>query len=719
MKVNRLPLIGPGGAPTIGRVPTRLVTSGPLNAAQSAALTGMYDAFYTDCQLSIARSRVADKTLPDGSRVRMFSNQGLDTVLVWPVQSDEAPPDWWVAYPAFVDLTYCPVFDREVIDLGGSMGPLPPDEPKFKELAPLPIYVAYSLSIMIEGQITQTETHRNISVTTSVVRMLGGNVEQLFSVDGSVASDLRIGTETALTVLRNSPSPGLLTENSASDPDYVPGKIGPKFRPWGASGAPGVRPGEGCSSYAETEDGSYGPVLISGTHPTYANDDLYWPPAPTLDGQARPTGTPDFSLWNFMLVHNAAMSAAQAAADAEYAALEAAWRSRYNTWLNTTYQRWLDATRGRDGNPTRQKYTPITARRVAGRKKQIEALHKFLDEGPNHPHLAARHLSFPFDIVTRPAAPLSLPDGEIEITGPFSLHPGWGKYLKYELKKASSSTEVPDYVADPAVSVIDKGGFLSVPPHPLGRALAMPSCLYGWQASGTLERKAEYRYWHDQEAAQMAKVEDVKFSVASEYSGFLQAGVVSARTSPEQAVICSDGYVPPGTMITKVRLEYECWDPFTSTWIWTPLTSLTQVDAVWIVSLSSLADVDKVDMPQPVGAVSPRAVRIRGAQQQKRLKNMLWSAPSPVPCKQWSMKALEPHPALQAAFPADIVIAERLAPTARPSGASSNNYPFGAYSTSSTDVTLRGRIAAEPAPFINLDTLLVQAVRATGKPIAP
>lgn len=711
MRPSRISLFAPGGAPTLGRVPTRLVSSGPLSAGQRAALDGLYDAFYTNCQLSLANSQVLDRVLPDGSRVRMFSNQGLDTVLVWPVQADKAPDGWWVAYPAFVDLTYSPVFDREVIDLGGALGPLPPKEPKFKEPAPERSYVSYTLQILIEGQITETETSRISATTTSVVAVFGADIQRLFSVDGTYTQDLRMlyGTQ---DVVSNSPGPGLLKEYPRDDPEYAPGKIKPVVRDWGASGTPGVPPGEACSPYVRAEDGSIGPVLFSGTYPSGPNTALYWAPS-------EHTGTPNFALWEFMLAQYAAMSAAQAVADAQYAELEAAWRARYNTWLTTVYKRWLDATRGRDGSSVRAKYTPITGKRIEGRKRQVAALHKFLDEGPNHPHLAARHLSFPFNIGTRPAAPVPTTEGEVAISGPFDIYPN-GKYLKYEATGASARTEVPDFVADPDVPAMDKLGFVSIPPHPLGTVLAMPSCLYGWQASGVIERRAEHRPWHGVEAAEMAKVKDLSFSVNSGYSEFLAQGVVSSKGAAGQTVICSDGYVPPGTKITKVRIEYECWDPFTATWVWTPLTSLVQVDAVWIVSLDDLADVERVDMPQPLGSTSPRAARFRGAQKQTRLKSMLWSASEPVPCKAWSMEAEEAPPVPRRDYPTDIVIVEGLPPTARASPEGSNVFPFGAYSTFSNDPTLSARInSAFPSKFISLDTLLVQAVKATSKPITP
>ncbi len=168
---NRAPILLPGGRSSIGRVPVRVVTSQPLSAAQMAELNGLYDAFYNNCQLSLARFHQVERTMSDGTEVRMLSNQGIDTVLVKVVQTDQ---DKWSAYPAYVDLSFTPVYDRPVVDKGGYQPPGCGDEPEFDVppppdvSVPLP-YVVYSVTY---GPLFKPNSEMDAYVRNETVRSL-------------------------------------------------------------------------------------------------------------------------------------------------------------------------------------------------------------------------------------------------------------------------------------------------------------------------------------------------------------------------------------------------------------------------------------------------------------------------------------------------------------------------------------------------------------------
>lgn len=78
-----------GGESVTGRVPTQMIVYAPqgyqLSEMQQGAVSHVYKLFCDAVRVSVAGYHVQNSLLPDGTKVRMESNNGVDRVMVWPV----------------------------------------------------------------------------------------------------------------------------------------------------------------------------------------------------------------------------------------------------------------------------------------------------------------------------------------------------------------------------------------------------------------------------------------------------------------------------------------------------------------------------------------------------------------------------------------------------------------------------------------------------------
>lgn len=81
------------GTPITGRVPAQVIVYAPDGYKVPQELYGAvahaYKLFCDSYNTSVAPFHVANRTFPDGSRVRMESNQGKDRIFLWPVGGGE------------------------------------------------------------------------------------------------------------------------------------------------------------------------------------------------------------------------------------------------------------------------------------------------------------------------------------------------------------------------------------------------------------------------------------------------------------------------------------------------------------------------------------------------------------------------------------------------------------------------------------------------------
>lgn len=92
------------GEPITGRTPpqTRIMNDVPMNALQAAGVAHAYKLFTDAVSVTSSKFLTRDRTLLDGTRVRLASNQGIDVVMVWPVggMAGQVIDRWLCGVPA-------------------------------------------------------------------------------------------------------------------------------------------------------------------------------------------------------------------------------------------------------------------------------------------------------------------------------------------------------------------------------------------------------------------------------------------------------------------------------------------------------------------------------------------------------------------------------------------------------------------------------------------
>jgi hypothetical protein len=89
--------IGLNGEPVTGRIPPRLLVMNGVqpNPQQMGMIAHHYKLLTYMMQVSVIPHLVQERTLVDGTRIRMVSSYGTDTVMVWPVGGEAEEPLYW------------------------------------------------------------------------------------------------------------------------------------------------------------------------------------------------------------------------------------------------------------------------------------------------------------------------------------------------------------------------------------------------------------------------------------------------------------------------------------------------------------------------------------------------------------------------------------------------------------------------------------------------
>ena len=651
------------GEPITGRIPPtlRIMNGVEPTPPQMGEIAHHYELMTLALKVSIIPYVVQERTLVDGTRVRMVSSYGVDTVMVWPKALGQRGGTEFIAFPAYVDISFSPIFDRRVIDLGAFTKPPYPKEPEFdiprpEKAGSLFPKIAFSVTygpqfVLLDEGGYPLGTFRNRTVKSCLVRNDGtppGTHPALFVLEGSVTYAAVDGAwfETVVNAPRDVTG---IPKGSAVE-------TGVEY--WSpASPSVGYDPREVVPG-SVIGGGGYIPI-ISYMRSAYGNPYTVFVgnvPAGKI-GTAVELNPDLFDAWGAAWEAGAAHDAA---AEAAYQAAYVQWYADYAAWYDSTYQAWIDACKAIDDMyPDLGPYPGMASQRAAARELQLNALRGWLDGGiQDQPHLAARYLEFPWNIGTQPKNPLPT-TGSVTYSSPVWSGPR-DRLLEYTVNSADRLAVVPKPdLADP----FDAAKFSRDTAHPLLRDMAMPRCLYGWTASGTYQLYATRFSWVS-EPPQTRGVEHLTFSVRPGYDQFLRDGLVKAAT--KTARINSDGYVPPGTRITLVHLEYEVFDPFSGEWMWTPCFDIRAYDSLVLVSLGQYTEPPPPE--PPTGSDRPRKVRVRKVQTQERLKDMSWGTPKQVSAEKlkaggvWE-KAVS---AGSGANPCCIVIVEGIAKTAHP-----------------------------------------------------
>ena len=84
------------GEPVTGRTPPRVTVHGPrMSPPQQGAVTHAYQLFCTANLVAVGTYQVRNATFADGTRARMVSNNGVDTVTVWTPESKEKKEEYF------------------------------------------------------------------------------------------------------------------------------------------------------------------------------------------------------------------------------------------------------------------------------------------------------------------------------------------------------------------------------------------------------------------------------------------------------------------------------------------------------------------------------------------------------------------------------------------------------------------------------------------------
>lgn len=105
--------IGLDGKPVTGRVPPTIrMMAGAMTPALMAEVAHRYQLFCLNKQAAVGDYFVSDRVLPDGSRVRIISNMGVDVVMVW---SKYGPPvaELYHGLAVFADWMAMPLHRRK------------------------------------------------------------------------------------------------------------------------------------------------------------------------------------------------------------------------------------------------------------------------------------------------------------------------------------------------------------------------------------------------------------------------------------------------------------------------------------------------------------------------------------------------------------------------------------------------------------------------------
>lgn len=654
------------GEPIAGRMPVQVVTNGDITDEQMAEIRGQYGIFDRLSRLSLAPRQVRHAYLSDGSLVRLESFHGVDRIFVNPapeeVSSEAAAP---LAYPAYVDLSFAPIFDRELIDLG-SVTPYPP-EPTYPTPAPYgvpePVFVGQeggeSLGLIyyhVESWVRQADNPSLWNSDIISVRNINPYViETGYDSGGHYYKKLNGVTLTSSdgnTFFR-------VVETFEPDPVYSMTNAYNFSRL--AFGWVGVD--DATKAYYENTLSDHGgSTIFAGKLNSAARDTIWHTIQAMRDAD---------------LASSIAISNANTAAYAAFIPVHQAWvdarnayyAADYANWLATVHQAWVDACAAIDAAGG-SGAAILKAWRTSGRSAQISALSAWLDTGISKPHLVARYLSLPFNVKGAHAGTFTLPAGT-DIGHDQITDATINYQITHTVTNGNVNTVATETYSDGYAQLE-----MALPSGwGLGGNVALPTNLFGWLANGDYIRyKRNFpNNYKDAPQVRPGDLSTLTFSTATGYPAFVNSAI--AGSASPTARINSDAFLPPGTTITLIQLEYEVYDPYSLAWVWMPCVDLRTFDSIWLISLGAYTT-PALPTEQSAGT-SPRNVRIRRVLRTERNTDWTWTTPADVPAS--SMRAATfPSFALTSLwdrYPTTIVAAMDMHPGAAPRAAQAGPFP--------------------------------------------
>jgi len=663
------------GTPVTGRAPPSCaVVQGTLSEAQRGMAAKAFADFKMAVKLSITPFVQRTVTLPDGSTMRMTSNYGVDQALIWPVGSRQSKDGFYVAYPVYYDLGYCPVFTRTVFDAGSATTTDPPVYVPF-------VYRPYPVD---EGL-----------YRTDKYRVQYGYIDEFRpAFDGqaaywTVVPYIKSFSYVEVSALTLEPT-GEIVLATAGVPE-----IGQAGDPIAGFSAYIFVFGVGIkkANYSVFSEAQYAAFITVRDTPSTGSDGLFNLTGPfelrnvsataeslnsAIEGQIAQTVA-----YNNVL--SAAYSALVQAYFADYppalAAHDAAYAAVYAAWAAANAP-------GRDGP------APLLPLRITGRAVQISALKNFLDAGVQPPHLMARNLALPFNIGTKPV--LALATTGTLVTAPSTTPDTTGQYRTVTVTDAMHLT-------------------VETVPITFGRDVAQNSGLFSWKATGTYQLYQNYPGYHsyEQDEIRPQDLSTLSFTERVGYTAFANGGFTSDAAL--DLTVQSDACLPPGTSVLIVHYEYETFDSYTNAWIWTPCVELVYMDSIWVKGLGNFS----MPASATTGDRSPRALRARKITQQTRADDYSWSAasvlnPSTLPSG-WDASQTLTSSWAHNFFPSAVVVISGLDDAAQPIAGGTTLFPFGAKHLWSGDQAAIDESLEQPwATAVKIERIVAHGIELTG-----
>jgi hypothetical protein len=583
------------GSPDVGRVPVRLIVggSGSLTGPQLRGVEHVYHQFKNACKLSVSDFHTEFIKLNDGTRVWLWSLQGRDEITALPSAeiADDEQEISAVGYSAGLDSRYLPIYDRTVIDHADEIIPLLeyPPEPEYPPPPQYPegpyFFIGYGVTLE-EIRIVSTGLEWPEPMFEAVPVPDDWKVRAYLVIDGVATPIPNVVIRHPFTDIYGGWMPSELHRYEFR---CAASSAGPFDNPVDGSLPQGVRCGvpmseENITAYLAEHPDTPNPDVFGRAHV------YHW------DGSTE-TVTESYDPWP-----DTAYRSAYASWASGLAATQAAWQAEVDQLRNP----WLAACAAIDvqnaaieaaNDVIRNTVFPgITSTRIAGRAAQISAIRSMLSGGIGLPTLTAKILSFPYSVGFTAAGDATVPPDFYEF---------------------------PPFHEDGTISFSDKWSTSPTRSLSFGTHLCDPYCIFGWTASGSASRG---EMWAGGPGTYEIKGLDASiFSPRSGYADFVDAGLTIYPGSDGR--MNSDAFVPPGTVVTTVLLEYDCFDPFTGEWMWTPsVDTLTANDAIWIKSLGGYRDQEWFTPEED----SPRSVRTWKAIRQTRGTDWSWSAPEQI-----------------------------------------------------------------------------------------
>ena len=687
--------------------PTLRVMEGEASAAQLRAAQNAFTIFCTNARLSAVPNPSHAGRLADGSTFRIDVIGGQSIMRLWPVGAGEDTPRPAVAWTSFINPRFLPLWVRQTVSAPDYVPPGYPPPPK-EPINQNPYYGVSGVGFYADHSGVTEHIANNgdwyltgVTKNTTKVSLLQFSRRPDGSFDEGLVTEIGAYTVEGTVSYSYADKNGQITTYSSAhgrtsehsgdvlrdeSHDYLINDtlVQNAYKITRFPIADGNPTGSEIKWFGYESRTAW---TIGKSHPAVPESSYNWDPDVPGSGYWYDYTMPAWHSYDAPNGSNggitAGAAALQAQADAMNAPLDAAFAEEVRQW-EQAYRDWYN---NRPGIPNAGEFfTPLRGLRAAGRASQLEATRQLLLQGiDRNPHLNARLLSFPFNIGVSATPPEGVSRDGGWVTHHEPTYRGGGdneqKIVRTVITAARQHTVVPAKDFSP-----NTPGFEVDPPFLLRRDFLPAGPLFHW----TLDQ-FEYSE-RNMNRLKQPHDEYEMFPAVWPTAGVLQLPDYStpptiSKCPDGTCVIDHDVFVPPGTKITIVYLEYEVYDLFSDQWFWTPCPAIMLTDSVWVKDLANFTDDPRLISREMYAKT--RACRVWKILKQRRLTAAEKEKDPDAAGLEWSLPEVsdpDPESNEQKAYiafaedkdacPMAVVMAEELG--VWPAQQQVTNFPFGA-----------------------------------------